>query len=63
MLLYKDIVRDGEEVLKAKASDVIIPLSKEDENTIREMNEYLINGYDDEFLKTIYLQNVLLWYN
>ena len=52
MLLYKDIVRDGEEVLKAKASDVQIPLSSEDEQIIREMNEYLINGYDEEFLKT-----------
>ena len=50
MLLYKDIVRDGVDVLKAKASDVAMPLSKEDEQIIREMNEYLINGYDDDFV-------------
>ena len=50
MLLYKDIVRDGVDVLKAKASDVTMPLSKEDEQIIREMNEYLINGYDDDFV-------------
>lgn len=50
MLLYKDIVRDGESILKAKSSDVLIPLSEADEQIIREMNEYLINGYDDEFV-------------
>ena len=27
-------------------------LSKEDEKTLLDMNEYLINGYDDEFIKT-----------
>ncbi len=52
MLLYKDIVRDGHNVLKAKAEDVILPLNTEDEQIIRGMNEYLINGYDDDFIKT-----------
>ena len=50
MLLYKDIVRDGHEVLKMNANDVKIPLSKEDEDTLIAMNEYLMNGYDDEFI-------------
>ncbi len=50
MLLYKNIVRDGDTVLKQNAKDVLLPLSKEDEKTIIEMNEYLLNGYDDEFI-------------
>ena len=50
MLLYKDIVRDWHEVLKMNANDVKIPLSKEDEDTLIAMNEYLMNGYDDEFI-------------
>ena len=50
MLLYKDIVRDGHEVLKMNANDVTLPLSSEDENTIIAMNEYLLNGYDEEFV-------------
>ena len=52
MLLYKDIVRDGHEVLKMNANDVTLPLSSEDENTIIAMNEYLLNGYDEEFLNS-----------
>ena len=48
MLLYKDIVRDGEMVLKAKAQDVNIPLSKEDEELIVSMMEYVYNSCDPE---------------
>lgn len=51
MLLYKDIVKDGNEVLRLKASDVLIPLTNEDKQTLRNMHEYLANGYDEEFTK------------
>ena len=51
MLLYKDIVKVGNEVLRMKASDVEIPLSNEDKETLIKMQEYLINGYDEEFTK------------
>ena len=51
MLLYKDIVKDGNEVLRLKAKDVVLPLTDEDKKTIIEMNQYLINGYDEEFTK------------
>ncbi len=51
MLLYKDIVKDGNEVLRLKANDVLIPLSNEDKQTLKDMHEYLANGYDEEFVK------------
>ena len=52
MLLYKDILLesfDKEKILKQKAVDVEIPLSNEDINNINLMNEYLMNGYDEDF--------------
>ena len=52
MLLYKDIIKEDNKDLRLKSEDVVIPLSKEDEKTLLDMNEYLINGYDDEFIKT-----------
>lgn len=53
MLLYKDITNDikDKDVLRAKATDVEIPLSDSDINALYEMNEYLFNGYDDEFVE------------
>lgn len=51
MLLMKDIVREGAKVLKEKAVDVNLPLSKEDEKTILEMREYLYNSCDEEIAK------------
>lgn len=51
MLLYKDIIRDGNPILKQNALDVTLPLSKEDCDIIKQMNDYLINGYDDDFIK------------
>ena len=51
MLLYKDIVKVGNEVLRMKASDVTIPLTKEDKDALLEMHKYLVNGYDEEFSK------------
>lgn len=48
MLLMKDIVREGNDVLNQKAVDVHLPLSKEDEKTLIEMREYIYNSCDDE---------------
>ena len=52
MLLYKDIVKVGNEVLRMKASDVSIPLTDTDKKELIKMHEYLVNGYDEEFAKT-----------
>lgn len=52
MLLYKDIIKEDNNDLREKSVDVSIPLSEEDEKTLLEMNDYLINGYDEEFCKT-----------
>lgn len=51
MLLMKDIVREGNPVLKAKCKDVPLPLSKEDEEAMQSMIEYLENSQDDELAK------------
>lgn len=51
MLLYKDIIKEKNKDLRKKSVPVELPLSKEDEETLRLMDEYLTNGYDDEFVK------------
>ena len=51
MLLYNDIVKDGDKVLRTKCSDVEFPISDEDFNTLVLMDEYLNNGYDEKTCK------------
>lgn len=48
MILSKDIIKDDNPLLKEKSVDVEIPLSKEDENTLKEMIEYIFNSIDEE---------------
>ena len=48
MILMKDITREGNPVLREKCVDVKIPLSSEDEKTLNDMIEYIINSQDDE---------------
>jgi peptide deformylase len=49
MILYRDIIKEENKHLRQKSINVEIPLTKEDQETIELMNQYLINGYDDEF--------------
>ena len=49
MITMKDIIREGNPILKQKSKEVPIPLSQEDENTIIEMMEYVYNSCDPEF--------------
>lgn len=51
MILMKDIIREGNQVLKNKSVDVPIPLSYEDEKTINDMIEYIVNSQNDELAK------------
>ena len=48
MLTMKDIVREGNPVLRKVAEPVSIPPSQEDIDTLNEMLEYLINSQDPE---------------
>lgn len=46
MILMKDIIREGAEILKTKAQEVKLPLSAEDETLLLKMNEYILNSID-----------------
>lgn len=48
MILYKDIIKENHPNLRRISKDVLLPLSEEDIKTLELMNEYLINGYDEE---------------
>ena len=44
MLTMKDIIKEGNPILKVKSVDVVLPLSEEDENTLKSMIEYIFNS-------------------
>ena len=44
-----DIVMDGEQVLREKAVDVELPLSKKDKQTLTDMITYVRNSRDEEY--------------
>ena len=48
MILMKDIIKEGNPILRQKCCDVEFPLTETDEKTIKNMIEYLINSQDDE---------------
>ncbi|WP_062105263.1 peptide deformylase [Bacillus niameyensis] len=48
MILMKDIVREGHPVLRQVAHEVKTPLTEQDINIIKEMQEFLINSQDPE---------------
>lgn len=48
MLLYKDIVKEGDPVLRQVANEVPLPISEQDKETLRLMMEYVVNSQDDE---------------
>lgn len=51
MLLAKNIIKDGNPDLRRLSVPVSLPLSDEDKATLLSMYEYLINGYDEAFVK------------
>lgn len=51
MLLYKDIVKENNPVLRNKSTDIEMPMSEDLLKALQEMDDYLTNGYDDEFTK------------
>ena len=56
MILMKDIIREGNEILRKESSNVNIPLSTEDKNTILEMLGYLFNSQNDSKAKELGLR-------
>lgn len=56
MILKKDIVLDFDPLLRNKSEEVPLPLSKQDEETIKDMIEYLHNSQDEELSKKYDLQ-------
>lgn len=48
MILMKDIIREGNPLLREKSVEVSLPLSKEDEETLISMIEYIDNSIDEE---------------
>jgi peptide deformylase len=51
MLTYKNIIKEDDDRLRQKSEPVLLPLSSEDIELLNKMNEYLVNGYDDEFVE------------
>lgn len=51
MILMKDIIVEGNPILRMEAKDVELPLNEEDEKTLREMLEYVDNSCDEEMIK------------
>ena len=48
MILMKDIIFEGNEILRKESKDVKLPLSDEDKNTLVEMMGYLFNSQNEQ---------------
>lgn len=51
MITMKDIVREGDPVLRKAAEEVTFPLKVEDQELLKEMLEYLKNSQDEKIAK------------
>lgn len=56
MILMKDIIKEGNEKLRAESSDVKLPLSNEDKTTLLDMLGYLFNSQNDAKAKELGLR-------
>ena len=53
MIDYSYIIKENHEDIRKLSENVKIPLSKEDKETMYNMYEYLINGYDEELAQKL----------
>ena len=53
MINCNNIINDKNLNLRKKSDDVSLPLSDEDKNTIYQMHEYLVNGYDEKLCEEL----------
>lgn len=51
MILMKDILKEGNPILREKCEEIVLPLSKDEEKAIQDMIEYLRNSQDEELSK------------
>lgn len=51
MILMKDILKEGNPILREKCEEIALPLSKDEEKAIQDMIEYLRNSQDEELSK------------
>ncbi|HKM29692.1 MAG TPA: peptide deformylase [Bacilli bacterium] len=51
MLLYPDIIKDGNPDLRRKSLLVNLPMADEDVKILALMNDYLWNGYNEDFVE------------
>lgn len=51
MITMKDIVREGNPILRQIAEEVKLPASEEDKNTLQKMLQFVINSQDEEIAK------------
>ncbi len=56
MITMKDIVREGNEVLRKIADEVPLPASNEDKDTLKQMIEFVINSQDPEIAEKYQLR-------
>lgn len=56
MILMKDIIREGDPVLRTRAEEVTFPLATEDRQLAHDMLEYLINSQDPEIAEKYHLR-------
>ena len=56
MILMKNIIREGNEILRKDSADVKLPLSPEDKTTLLEMLGYLFNSQNDAKAKELGLR-------
>lgn len=56
MILMKNIIREGNEILRKESADVKLPLSPEDKTTLLEMLGYLFNSQNDAKAKELGLR-------
>lgn len=56
MILMKNIIKEGNELLRKESTDVVLPLSNEDKTTLLEMFGYLFNSQNDAKAKELGLR-------
>ena len=56
MILMKDIIKEGNEILRTESADVKLPLSNEDRATLLDMLGYLFNSQNDAKAKELGLR-------
>ena len=60
MLTMKDIVFDTDPIVREKSLPVELPLSKEDEQLLLDMHEFVLNSQDEELSEKYGIRSVTI---